>query len=77
MAISSSSTSGHFPDLSEVRCSDGCTIDNDQKLTVSVVIPALNEAENLPHVLPMIPTFVSEVILEPIRKIGIEVEQRK
>lgn len=31
--------------------------------TVSVVIPALNEAENLPHVLPRIPKWVYEVIL--------------
>jgi glycosyltransferase involved in cell wall biosynthesis len=31
--------------------------------TVTVVIPALNEAENLPHVLPRIPSWVSEVIL--------------
>ncbi|HLT17853.1 MAG TPA: glycosyltransferase family 2 protein [Thermomicrobiales bacterium] len=30
---------------------------------VSVVIPALNEAENLPHVLPRIPPGVHEVIL--------------
>jgi glycosyltransferase involved in cell wall biosynthesis len=30
---------------------------------VSVVIPALNEAENLPHVLPLIPKNVHEVIL--------------
>src|SRR3954447_11318590 len=30
---------------------------------VSVVIPALNEAENLPHVLPRIPPWVHEVIL--------------
>jgi glycosyltransferase involved in cell wall biosynthesis len=30
---------------------------------VSVVIPALNEAENLPHVLPLIPPWVHEVIL--------------
>ncbi len=30
---------------------------------VSVVVPALNEAENLPHVLPLIPTWVHEVIL--------------
>jgi glycosyltransferase involved in cell wall biosynthesis len=28
-----------------------------------VVVPALNEAENLPHVLPRIPAFVDEVIL--------------
>lgn len=32
-------------------------------LKVSVVIPALNEAENLPHVLPRIPYWVHEVIL--------------
>lgn len=30
---------------------------------VSVVIPALNEAENLPHVLPGIPAWVHEVVL--------------
>ncbi|MGH2388682.1 MAG: glycosyltransferase family 2 protein, partial [Chloroflexota bacterium] len=30
---------------------------------VSVVIPAMNEAMNLPHVLPRIPTWVDEVIL--------------
>jgi Glycosyl transferase family 2 len=30
---------------------------------VSVVIPALNEAKNLPHVLPLIPRDVHEVIL--------------
>lgn len=32
-------------------------------VTVSVVIPALNEAESLPHVLPRIPRDVYEVIL--------------
>jgi glycosyltransferase involved in cell wall biosynthesis len=30
---------------------------------VSVVIPALNEADNLPHVLPLIPLWVDEVLL--------------
>jgi glycosyltransferase involved in cell wall biosynthesis len=33
--------------------------------SVCVIIPALNEAENLPHVLPRIPTWVDEVILVP------------
>ncbi|NJM40968.1 MAG: glycosyltransferase [Anaerolineae bacterium] len=33
--------------------------------TVSVIIPALNEAENLPHVLSRIPKWVDEVILIP------------
>lgn len=31
--------------------------------TVSVLIPCLNEAENLPHVLPKLPSWVSEVVL--------------
>lgn len=31
--------------------------------TVSVIIPTLNEAENLPHVLPRIPDWVDEVLL--------------
>ena len=31
--------------------------------SVSVIVPAMNEARNLPHVLPMIPTWVDEVIL--------------
>jgi glycosyltransferase involved in cell wall biosynthesis len=30
---------------------------------VSVVIPALNEAENLPHVLPRIPAWVHEILI--------------
>ena len=32
-------------------------------LSISVVIPALNEAQNLQYVLPFIPPLVSEVIL--------------
>ncbi len=31
--------------------------------SVSIVVPALNEAENLPHVLPKIPAWVHEVLL--------------
>ena len=34
-----------------------------QQVTVTVVVPALNEAENLPHVLPLIPAWVNEIIL--------------
>ncbi len=34
-----------------------------KNVTVSVVVPALNEAENLPHVLPLIPDWVDEVLL--------------
>jgi glycosyltransferase involved in cell wall biosynthesis len=31
--------------------------------TVSIILPALNEAENLPYVLPLIPKWVHEVLL--------------
>ena len=34
-----------------------------RKATISLIIPAKNEAQNLPHVLPLIPTNVDEVIL--------------
>jgi glycosyltransferase involved in cell wall biosynthesis len=34
-----------------------------QHQRISVVIPALNEAQNLRYVLPLIPPIVSEVIL--------------
>jgi glycosyltransferase involved in cell wall biosynthesis len=37
--------------------------DSLDRPTISVVIPTLNEAENLPHVLPLIPTYVDEVII--------------
>src|SRR3954466_13130936 len=36
---------------------------SQSRQTVSVVIPAMNEAENLPYVLPRIPAWVHEVIL--------------
>lgn len=36
--------------------------DNKQPL-VSLVLPTLNEAKNLPHILPFLPTWVDEVIL--------------
>ena len=32
-------------------------------LSVSVVIPTLNEAQNLPHVLPRIPSWVDEIVI--------------
>lgn len=34
-----------------------------QRPRISAIIPALNEAQNLPYVLPLIPSIVSEVIL--------------
>ncbi len=41
------------------------TLPTDAVPKVSVVIPALNEAMNLPHVFPCIPEWVHEVILIP------------
>lgn len=37
--------------------------DLQQLPTVSVVIPTLNEAKNLPHILPYLPEIVSEVVI--------------
>lgn len=34
-----------------------------RKATISLIIPAKNEAKNLPHVLPLIPAEVDEIIL--------------
>lgn len=36
---------------------------NYEGVRVSVVIPALNEADNLPHVLPRIPAWVHEILV--------------
>ncbi|MEI6046150.1 MAG: glycosyltransferase family 2 protein [Chloroflexota bacterium] len=38
-------------------------LNTHRQAKVSVIIPALNEAENLPYVLPRIPSWVYEVIL--------------
>ena len=46
-------------EISEVAPMD----EKQQRPRISVVIPALNEAQNLRHVLPLIPSIVSEVIL--------------
>ncbi len=40
-----------------------CPDRSPSKPTVSVVIPTLNEAKNLPHVLPRIPAWVDEIVL--------------
>ena len=45
------------------RCSENHMTALSSETTVSVIIPALNEAENLPFVLPRIPGWVDEVIL--------------
>ena len=45
-----------------------------RRARVSVVIPALNEAKNLPHVLPHIPADVHEVILVDGRSVDSTIE---
>lgn len=52
---------GSPPDLAENKVFDGAQV--FKTVTVSVVIPALNEAESLPHVLRRIPAGIHEVIL--------------
>ena len=37
--------------------------DPTRRVTVTVIVPTLNEARNLPHVLPRIPVWVDEVLL--------------
>ena len=37
--------------------------DPTREVTVTVIVPTLNEAKNLPHVLPRIPAWVTEVVL--------------
>lgn len=39
------------------------TLENPNAPTVSVVIPARNEAKNLRHILPYLPSIISEVII--------------
>jgi glycosyltransferase involved in cell wall biosynthesis len=56
------------PEPATVAATDGAIDDLDRNMplgavTVSVIVPALDEAENLPHVLPKIPGWVHEVIL--------------
>ena len=48
------------PDLASGR---GLVDARSLEAHVSVIIPALNEADNLPYVLPRIPAWVSEVLL--------------
>jgi glycosyltransferase involved in cell wall biosynthesis len=55
-----------IPFQTETSCSEPfLTPSAYQHVKVSVVIPALNEADNLPHVLPRIPSWVHEVLLVP------------
>jgi glycosyltransferase involved in cell wall biosynthesis len=42
---------------------NGHAVNANPAIRVSVVIPARNEAESLPHVLPRVPSWVHEVIL--------------
>ena len=55
--------SAYGPELSETSTPDLLVERRRVSPNVSVVIPTLNEAENLPHVLTRIPDCVNEVIL--------------
>lgn len=48
------------PEAQRLRAAYEVAVDH---LTISVVVPAMNEEKNLPHVLPFIPSWVHEVIL--------------
>ena len=50
-------------DAPSAACPAGVIQEGPPGCRVSVVIPALNEAANLPHVLPRIPPWVHEVLL--------------
>ncbi len=71
MALGAGDLSAQYARI-EVAQDDSTTIDlvAEEELereqgaaTISVVIPTLNEAENLPHVLPRIPSWIDEVII--------------
>jgi glycosyltransferase involved in cell wall biosynthesis len=68
----------HLPLTSNLAQADGIKAIHNRKATVTVIIPALNEAENLPHILPHIPSWVHEVILVDGNSVDntIEVAQR-
>jgi glycosyltransferase involved in cell wall biosynthesis len=59
------STNSHIDSSTFIEIDRGDTFMHElsHHLRVSVVIPARNEASNLQHVLPFIPSFVNEVIL--------------
>lgn len=54
-----------FPEIPSQphACSGGSTIPVYGHPRISVIVPAMNEAQNLPHVLPRIPEWVHEVLL--------------
>jgi len=56
-------TSKKWKNVLSNRPSIVTSLPEPRKVAVSVVIPALNEAENLPYVLPHIPDWVDEVVL--------------
>lgn len=50
---------------------------NKRDVTVSVIIPTINEAGNLPHLLPHIPTWVNEIVIVDGRSTDDTVEVAK
>ncbi len=62
LTFSSLSNKKHLANWQAARTPSLLTA-GDSQVTISVVIPTLNEARNLPHVLPNIPDWVHEVIV--------------
>jgi glycosyltransferase involved in cell wall biosynthesis len=54
---------GHDPEAHDQHGTDWANLLGEALPSVSVVIPAMNEERNLPHVLPRIPKWVDEIIL--------------
>src|ERR1700722_17022420 len=50
------------------------TTQTTRSASVSVVMPTLNEAANLPHVLPLIPDLVDEIVLVDGHSIDLTIE---
>jgi glycosyltransferase involved in cell wall biosynthesis len=78
-AVSTSLPIGKSPTLPGIGHQELSTATDVERrsIYVSVVIPAMNEEENLPHVLPRIPAWVHEVILVDGNSIDQTVEVAK
>lgn len=63
LELSTYSTELTLPIVDSLSSSASNSSMKSSKPRVTVVIPTLNEAKNLPHVLPKLPDFVDEVIL--------------
>ena len=63
MTVLMSSAESELPDLSAIALVPTAVAPEKRHPTVSVVIPTLNEAANLPYVLERLPAWIDEVII--------------